>query len=343
MPHLLLPRRLATLGLALAATTLLATSCASPTAGSPAPGSGSDPAAAPSAGGFPVTVTSCGTELTLDAAPQRIFLIGADTIPLLDAVGAVDRVVSRTGTLPTDVYDPDLQAAAEAIPVVESGVGETGGSVISSEVVLAADPDLVIGPTNGVDSGALTAAGIPVYTPPAYCPDGTSPQTGTASFQWVQDQVTEYGRMLGATDQAQATNDRLTQQLTQLEPAGERLTAAALYIPQGGGTFYPYGAPSMVTPLFEAAGLDNVYADDQQRVFEGSAEDLLDRDPDVVVLLYSDEDDSAVRDAFADLPAAQQLTAVQQDRVLTLRFPYTDPPTPLSVDGVGQLTEQLAR
>lgn len=342
MPHLLPTRRLATLGVALAATTLLATSCGSPTTGSPAPGT-SAPAALPSADAFPVTVTSCGTELTLDAAPQRIFLIGADTIPLLDAVGALDRVVSRTGTLPTDVYDPDLQTAAEAIPVVESGVGETGGSVISSEVVLASDPDLVIGPTNGVDSGTLTAAGIPVYTPPTYCPEGTSAQTGTATYSWVQDQVSEYGRMLGATQQARATTDQLTQRLDALEPAGERLTAAALYIPAGGGTFYPYGAPSMVTPLFDAVGLDNVYADNQQRVFEGSAEDLLDRDPDVVVLLYSDADDTAVRDDFTALPAAQRLTAVQQDRLLTLRFPYTDPPTPLSVDGVEVLTEQLGR
>lgn len=342
MPHLLPTRRLTAVGVALAATTLLATSCGSSTAGSPTPGN-SAPGALPSGGTSPVTVTSCGTELTLDAAPQRIFLIGPDTIPLLDAVGALDRVVSRTGTLPTGVYDPDLQTAAEAIPAVESGVGETGGSVISSEVVLAADPDLVIGPTNGVDSGALTAAGIPVYTPPAYCPDGTSGQTGTASFRWVQDQVTEYGRMLGATEQAQATNDELARQLEQLEPPEERLTAAALYIPEGAATFYPYGAPSMVTPLFAAVGLDNVYADNQQRVFEGSAEDLLDRDPEVVVLLYSDASDTAVRDAFAALPAAQQLTALQQDRVLTLPFPYTDPPTPLSVDGVEELTEQLGR
>ncbi len=338
MPHHPAPRRRLSARAALAAT-LLVTVTACGSAQEQAAPAANAPAAA---GSFPVTLTSCGTELTLDAAPQRIFLIGPDTIPLLDAVGALDRVVARTGTLPTGVYDPELQQAAEAIPTIESGEGETGGSVISSEVVLAADPDLVIGPTNGVDSGALVAGGVPVYTPPAYCPEGTSTQTGTASFQWVQDQVTEYGRMLGAPDAAAEVATELQQRVDALGgSSGEELTGAALYIPEGGGTFYPYGAPSMVTPVFAAAGIENVYADSPQRVFDGSAEDLLDRDPDVIVLLYSDGSPSEVRDSFTALPAAQPLTAVKEGRVLTLPFPYTDPPTPLSVTGAEKLAEQL--
>lgn len=72
---------------------------------------------------FPLTIESCGTEITLEQSPMRVLLIGPAALPLMAAVDAADRVIGSTGGFPLEVYD-DLRAAAEAIPTV--GVTSSG-------------------------------------------------------------------------------------------------------------------------------------------------------------------------------------------------------------------------
>src|SRR5690606_9217266 len=110
-------------------------------------------------------------------------------------------------------------------------------------------------------------------------------------------------------------------------------TAAVLFPTVGGGTGYAYGNKSMAHPQLEAAGFTNVFGDVDERVFEVTLEQLIDRDPAVLVLLYVDGDPEAVKDAIVNLPGADALTAVQNDDILVQLFNFTEPPTPLSVDG----------
>ena len=304
-----------------------------------------NPAPTRSASADPITVSNCGQQVTLTSKPERVFLIGADAVPLVAAVGALGTVVARAGDFPDGVYEPTVQQQVDAIPKLDAKKGATGGVVISTETILAQRPDLVIGPDNAVDPSALAGAGIALYTPPAYCPDG-SPGTvqGTASFDWVYDQVREYGQLFGAPDAAAAENDRLRQQVATLStaaPGGSR-TAVALYVPEGGGTLYPYGAPSMMTPLLQAAGYANVYADNPQRVFEVNREDLLARNPDVIVLLYSAGTEASVRQNFRGIKGLSSLKAVRDDRLVVLPFAFTDPPTPASVEGARVLARKLS-
>src|SRR5699024_12660579 len=65
-------------------------------------------------------------------------------------------------------------------------------------------------------------------------------------------------------------------------------TAAVLYPSVGGGPLYTYGAGSMVTAQLEALDIENVFAGTPDRVFEISAEPLLDADPDVLVVLHQE-------------------------------------------------------
>lgn len=152
--------------------------------------------------------------------------------------------------------------------------------------------------------------------------------------------MTAFGTLLDKPDLAAAKVAELKAQLA--APAASQGAAVALYVPTGGGTLYPYGGPSMVTPIFAAAGLENVYASADERVFEVNLEDLLKKDPDTVVLLYSDgSPENAVKN-FTGVNGVSELSAVKNKRVIALQFPFSDPPTPLSIKCVGALTEQLA-
>lgn len=319
----------------LAALGLLLTGCTQPAA----PPS-TQPAEQSAAAGFPATLTNCGRQVVLDAAPERIFIVNNDDVALLDALDALDLVIGRTAELSTGVYSSEVEAALAKVPLSQTSKGATGGSVISTEAIIAAEPDLVLAPESAVDADALKAAGIATYSPPAYCDDASDSPQGQASFDWVYDQVTAFGTLLGKPDLAAAKVAELKAQLA--APAASQGTAVALYVPTGGGTLYPYGGPSMVTPIFAAAGLENVYTSADERVFEVNLEDLLKEDPDTVVLLYSDgTPENAVKN-FTGVNGVSELSAVKNKRVIALQFPFTDPPTPLSIKGVGALTEQLA-
>jgi iron complex transport system substrate-binding protein len=322
--------------LVVTALTLAALSACAP---SPAPtASGRD--ASGTTDTFPVTVENCGTEVTLEAPAQRIVLVNNDSLPNLEALGAVDRVVALTSAVQAGLYETSTYSTLDALDLLSTEKNSTGGSIVSQESILGAQPDLVIAPENAVDRQALAASGIAVYTPSAYCADPGPELSEPATFDRVWSEVRTLGTLLGENDQAEKLVDSGSASVSATAPdAG---TAAALYVSSGGSVLSPYGGPSMVTPVFAAAGLSNVYADSDERVFDANLEDIISRDPGTIVLLYSDGEPQATIDSFLSSPGVSALSAVRNDRVLALQFPYTDPPSMLSIEGPQQLAGLLA-
>lgn len=322
-----LPRRLRTATALSALTVLTLAACASP--GTAPPGSTSA-----------VTVTNCGSEVTLRTPAERIVLVNNDALPNLEALDAVDRIVAVTSALQPGLYADDTYATLGDLAVLSTEKTSTGGSVVSQESILGASPDLVIAPENAVDRAALAAAGIALYSPSAYCADPPADLQTTATFDRVWNEVNSLGTLLGESDAARRAIE--TAEATVSSPGPDAGTAAALYVSSGGGVLSPYGAPSMVTPVFAAAGLTNVYADAPERVFDAGIEDVISRDPGTVVLLYSGGDPQDTIDSFLGAPGVSALSAVSSGRVITLPFPYTDPPSMLSIAGPTELARRLA-
>lgn len=293
------------------------------------------------ADGFPVTVQNCGSAVTLAAAPKRVFIVNTDDIALLDALGALDLVVARTSEPVANLYAEELYGRIAAIPLIATSQGATGGSVISLEAILATEPDLVLAPESAVDRSLLAEAGIPLYSPPAYCNDPSQIPGGTASFERVYEQLARFGTLLGRSEQAEARIAELKAEVAALATAPSHGTGFALYVGAGGKALYPYGARSMVTPVFAAAGLANVYAQTDERVFEAGMEELLGRDPDVIVLLYGDGTPEKVLADFQSVPGVETFKAVRTGHVVALPFSFTDPPTPLSIKGASALAAKL--
>ena len=262
-----------------------------------------------------------------------------DEVANLEALGTIDRVVAITAEPQDELYQDATYDALGSLDLLSSETNATGGSVISQESILAATPDLVIAPENAVDRAALASAGIPVYVPSAYCNTPGPELSQTATFDRVWDEVRTLGKVLGVPDRAEELITEAQGKLS--NQAKDEGTAAALYVSSGGATLSPYGGPSMVTPVFEAAGLQNVYADTKERVFDVNVEDLMARDPQTIVLLTSGAEEET-RQAFLSSPGVDDLAAVKNDRVITLSFPYTDPPSMLSTRGPEQLSALLA-
>lgn len=327
-----MPRLLPTLALCCLALPAVAGCGAG--ADDPAPSSTSD-------GRYPVTVENCGAEVTFDRAPEDVVLLKSSAVPYLADLGVLDRVTARAGQYPAEYYDEDTLAQLDEIPLLTDELDSSGHLQISKEVVIAEEPDLVLGQVDNLSRDSLAAVDIPLLEEPALCDDTGA---GTPSYDDVAAQLRSYGRVFGRGAQAEAAVADLEERLAAVEAevgGSSGRTAAVLYPTVGGGTTYAYGNRSMADPQLRAAGFENVFGDVDERVFEVTLEELLGRDPDVLVLLHSEGDPDAVAQAVTDLPGADQLTAVANGDVMTQLFNFTEPPTPLSVDGLERIVERF--
>lgn len=293
------------------------------------------------AGADAVTVTNCGAEVTFEQPPERVVLLKSAAVPYLQELGVLDRVVARAGVYPEEYYDDATLAALEKIPLLTDELDTSGHLQISKEVVLAQRPDLVLGEVDNLSRDTLDAVGIPLLEEPALCAEGVE----DPGFDDVAAQTEMYARVFDreeAGQQAVAELRERTRQVTEAVGEGTGRTAAVLYPTVGGGTIYAYGTRSMANPQLEAAGLENVFGDVDERVFEVTREELIGRDPDVLVLLHSDGDPAAVKEAITSLPGADGIGAVRGDEVLVQLFNFTEPPTPLSIDGLERIAGRFS-
>lgn len=289
--------------------------------------------------GYPVTVENCGDEVSFDRAPENVVLLKSAAVPFLADLGVLDRVGARAGEYPRDYYDDQTWAELEEIPALTGKTDASGHLQISKEVVIDEEPDLVLGEVDNLDRGTLDSVGIPLLEEPGLCDQGIV----EPGFDDVYSQMELYGTVFDRATQADQAVAALKDRVADLESRadGRGRTAAVLYPTVGGGVTYAYGARSMAHPILASAGFEDVFGDTGKRVFEVSLEELLDRDPDVLILLHTDGDEKAATEALTGLPGAGSLTAVANDDLLPLLFNYAEPPTPLSVDGLEKVIDRF--
>jgi iron complex transport system substrate-binding protein len=93
----------------------------------------------------------------------------------------------------------------------------------------------------------------------------------------------------------------------------------------------------------ETVGQTNVFADVNERYYDLSTEEIIARDPDVLILLHVEGEPEAVKRTFLANPGVDRMKAVRNDDILVLRFEFTDPPTPLSVEGLERIAKFAGR
>lgn len=287
---------------------------------------------ADAAAGFPVTVTSCGTETTLAAPPERIVTIKSSATEMVLALGAGDRLVGTAfadGPLPEGSVEPPV--LAERNP--------------SREAVLELAPDLVYAgwESNLSDEGAgersgYEELGISTYVSPSAC-QAPEHQPNPLTFEDVFAEIEEVGRILGAEDEAAALVAEQRATLESLTPAGEG--RSALWYSSGSDTPFVgagIGAPQMI---MAAAGLTNIAADVEDTWTSLSWEAVADRDPDVVVLVDSAWNTAENKiEVLESNPVTAALPAVRDGRYLTVPFPATEAGV-RNVAAVADLVDQL--
>lgn len=291
-------------------------------------------------GAYPVTVSNCGAKVTFDSDPSRVVLLKSAAVPFLHDLGVLNRVVARAGSFPQGYYDATTQAELNKIPSLTDKVDSGGHLQISKETVIAKEPDLVLGEVDNLSRSTLSAVDIPLLEEPALCDNATAAPT----FDSISAQLRMYGKVFDQPAKAESAVTALDKRVSAVEQktkGAAKRSAVVLYPTVGGGVTYAYGTKSMADPQLKAAGFTNAFGDVHKRVFEISAEQLLERDPDVIIMLYADGDPKKVEQTVRNLSGAKDLKAVKQGNLMTQLFNFTEPASPLSVTGLERIVKRF--
>jgi iron complex transport system substrate-binding protein len=190
----------------------------------------------PAGVGFPMTVSSCGEDVTVAEPVDRVVGVDASSVTLLAAAGGLDKLVHRF-ELEADVYPPDL---AQALQGVDRTQYERGA--LSKAAVLANNPDLVIGaPQPGVDTESMGALAVPFVVPRGICGGtifGATTGDGTEDFEDLFTDIETYGRLLGTQDRSTRSLDDLRARIAAVSADAQ----AAAEKPQTAAMINIYGA-----------------------------------------------------------------------------------------------------
>ncbi|MBC7442453.1 MAG: putative F420-0 ABC transporter substrate-binding protein [Ramlibacter sp.] len=321
-----------------AATALLLSGCA-------AAAPNAAPSTTPEAkSGYPVTVSNCGTDVTVTAAPQRIVTIKSSTTELLLALGLGDRVVGSAfldGPLPASLAKAgaDLNVISDFVP--------------GQEAVLGLSPDFIYGgwesnfSADGVGERAgLAGLNVGSYVSPAACKGEAMPDPLT--FDSVFTEIDEAGALFGAPAAAAELVSSQKADLAALTPAAADTTA----LWYSSGTDAPYvgagiGSPAMI---MAAAGLTNIFADVHDTWTSVGWESVIEANPSVIVLVDAtwNTADSKIATLESN-PATAQLDAVTNKRYIVLPFAATEAgirnveAASSSIDQLAALDKQLKK
>jgi iron complex transport system substrate-binding protein len=229
-----------------------------------------------------------GDTLTLRTTPRRIVSLNPATTELFFALGAGDRLVGRAQF---DLYPPAAEAVKDLGNAIQPNV----------EAVLGAHPDLVTlyaSNSNRDAAARFHAAGVATLTLRI---------DHIADFQRA---VGILGRVLGDTIRAAVVVDTVSRTLDRVRTAMRGAPQVSAFWKAWDSPVIAIGGGSFLSELVAIAGGRNIYGDDPRPAFDVTIEDVVRRDPDVVIA--GPQSGARMRAE----PAWRALRAVREGRIL---------------------------
>ncbi|MFD4276779.1 ABC transporter substrate-binding protein [Streptomyces cyaneofuscatus] len=297
--------RLAALGALLALTAVGATGCAGADTGSRQEGRASG-----------TTFESCGRTVELDRAPKRVAITTDAIADTLFALGVGDRIVAKTRG--ESAPAPELKERLAALP----GLGTRNPN---TEALIAARPDLLItdqvekvsGKGGSPSVAELKRLGVATYVVGGGCAADLS--ADTSGLEALDADLRQLGAIFGVETRARALAGTLRGSLDEVrrriarEPGREvaeiSQVAGQLYVTTGG----------LADDVLERAGGKNVFADLPGQFAPVSAEQIVARNPQAIIVDDFTATTKGRKDAIAFLKRTfPTVDAVKKGRFLVI-------------------------
>ena len=281
---------------------------------------------APGAAGkaaFNVTIENCGFTQTFTAPLERAVSLTQHTTEIMLALGLQDKMVG-TAYL-DDAILPQYEAAYKQIPVLAD-------EYPSREVLLGVAPDFVISgfasafkrPENAGPREDLLALDIHSYLSTGACPERTGPLT----MDDIYIDFLNLGKIFDVEERAEEVVASMKREVAAVEAKIadlEQKVKVFLY-DSGEDKAFTAACCGSANLVVELAGGINLFNDLEGNYKNASWEAVVERDPEVIVLIEADWSTSAEKEqVLLTNKALADIAAVKNKRFVVVPFSSTSP------------------
>jgi iron complex transport system substrate-binding protein len=289
----------------------------------------------------PVTVKSCNRDVTFNEAPKRAISNDVNLTEMMLALKLQDRMVGYTGVSGWKTLDETLREGVRQLP-------ELSAKYPSKEVLLGADADFFFAGWNyGMKVGGevtpetLDPLGIKVYELTESCIHIMAKAKPTMDDMYVD--LINLGKIFRVEDRARVLVDGYRKQLADIMADVGKIERPTRVFVYDSGDEKPFtaGRYGIPTAMIEAAGGINIMDDVEKSWTEVSWEPVIDKNPEVVVIVNYGEVTAEQKIAFMkNNPAFKNIDAVKNDRFVVLDYVEATP-GPRNIDAIGRLARAL--
>jgi iron complex transport system substrate-binding protein len=274
---------------------------------------------------YPVTVKSCDREVTFDAAPSRAISNDVNLTEMMLVLGLRDRMVGYTGISGWKTLDEEARADVAELP-------ELSAKYPTKEILAAAEADFFFAGWNyGMKVGGevtpetLDPLGIRTYELTESCAHIGA--KAKSSMDDMYADILNLGRIFGVEAKAEELVAGWKARLAEVTAGVDRSAPLRVFVYDSGEEApFTAGAYAMPTALIEAAGGRNIMDDLEKSWGEVGWEPVVERNPEVVVIVNYGDVTAEQKIAFMkENPAFANIDAVKNDRFVVLEYVEATP------------------
>ena len=285
-----------------------------------------------------VSVDSCNRTVTFDSPPQRAISNDVNLTEMMLVLGLSDKMVGYTGISGWKTLDEEMRLGVKQLP-------ELSPKYPTKEVLVGADADFFFAGWNyGMKVGGevtpetLKPFGINVYELTESCIHIMTKKK--VSMDDMYNDLLNLGLIFQVENRAKKLVDAYRSDLKKFTQKLESIPTKKVFVYDSGeDTPFTAGRYAMPTALIEAAGGINIMDDFQKSWGTVTWEEVIDRNPEVVVIVnYGKVTAEQKRKFMMSNPAFANIDAVKNDRFVTLEY-VEAPPGPRNIKAIKKLAK----
>ncbi|MFD2414915.1 ABC transporter substrate-binding protein [Amycolatopsis pigmentata] len=292
-----------------------------------------------SVGGHP-QAPACPEPPQLSAPPQRVVTMDGGAAAILERLGVADRIVGTAAPDFFKAFTGEEAAKLAKIPVLDPGQG-------NAEAVIAAKPDLVVGISSysfgGFDGtptvDQLAKAGAKSLVACDTANGAVKDLSATTTF--IQQTAKVFG--------VEQHGAELVAQITASIDKAKRAAATPVRVlalstpPAPGQPVMAQGGTGLANGAITLAGGRNIAENAMQDFASLSAEEVVQRDPQAIVVIsgFSPGSDDELLNSIRSSPVLAGTTAVRDGRFAVVPQSILLSPSVLNGDAVAKIAEAL--
>ena len=289
-----------------------------------------------------VSVDSCNRTVTFDSPPQRAISNDVNLTEMMLVLGLSDKMVGYTGISGWKTLDEEMRLGVKQLP-------ELSPKYPTKEVLVGADADFFFAGWNyGMKVGGevtpetLKPFGINVYELTESCIHIMTKKK--VSMDDMYNDLLNLGLIFQIENRAKNIVDAYRSDLNNFTKKLEPIATKKVFVYDSGeDTPFTAGRYAMPTALIEAAGGVNIMDDFQKSWGTVTWEEVIDRNPEVVVIVnYGKVTAEQKRKFMMSNPAFANIDAVKNDRFVTLEYVEATP-GPRNIKAIKKLAKAFRK